>query len=109
MPYQPPIPERNKARQSTPGLQALVEAEKLTQIAITLPAAALVGWLAGAGLDSWLHQSWISVTGVLLGGIAGLIYVVRLAQATGKTVEREDGGPALDQSASQNGSRKKTE
>ena len=99
MPYQPPIPERKKKGKTTPGLQALVEAEKLTQIAITLPAAALVGWLVGAWLDAEFHQSWMTVTGILLGGIAGLVYVIRLAQAAGNTTE-QDTGPATGQDAS---------
>ena len=50
----------------------------MMQIAILLPASAFVGWLLGAWLDKALHQSWISLAGILLGGISGLVYVVRL-------------------------------
>jgi F0F1-type ATP synthase assembly protein I len=55
-----------------------VEAEKMMQIAVLLPSSAFVGWLIGAWLDKTLHQSWISLAGILLGGISGLVYVVRL-------------------------------
>jgi F0F1-type ATP synthase assembly protein I len=48
------------------------------QIAVLLPASAFVGWLIGAWLDKTFHQSWLSLAGILLGGISGLVYVVRL-------------------------------
>jgi hypothetical protein len=48
------------------------------QIAILLPASALVGWLAGEWLGHKLNQSWLPLAGILVGGILGLIYVVRL-------------------------------
>ncbi|HMD77490.1 MAG TPA: AtpZ/AtpI family protein [Terracidiphilus sp.] len=56
-----------------------MEAEKLMQIAILLPAAAFIGWLAGAWLDSRLHQSWIAIFGIVFGSISGLVGVVRMA------------------------------
>jgi ATP synthase protein I len=60
-----------------------VQAEKLMQIAILLPSAAFIGWLAGAWLDSRLHQSWIGIAGIVFGGISGLVYVIRLVMASG--------------------------
>ena len=51
------------------------------QIAILLPSSAFVGWLMGAWLDKVLHQSWISLVGILFGGISGIVYVVRLVMA----------------------------
>jgi ATP synthase protein I len=78
MPFNRPIPD-NKQRPRIPrGLASLVEAEKMMQIAILLPSSAFVGWLIGAWLDKTLHQTWISLAGILLGGISGLVYVVRL-------------------------------
>ncbi len=56
----------------------MVEAEKLLQIAILLPSAAIIGWLLGAWADGLLHQSWIGIVGMIFGGIAGLVYVIRL-------------------------------
>jgi ATP synthase protein I len=79
MPFHRPIPNSPKPQsKSSGGIKSLVEAEKLMQIAILLPASALVGWLAGAWLGHKLNQSWLPLAGILLGGILGLIYVVRL-------------------------------
>jgi F0F1-type ATP synthase assembly protein I len=83
MPYNRPIPDQKPARGNSGGMQTLIQAEKLTQIAVLLPSAAFIGWLAGAWLDSKLHQSWIGLAGIVFGGISGLVYVVRLVMATG--------------------------
>jgi hypothetical protein len=60
-----------------------MEAEKMLQIAFLLPAAAFVGWLAGAWADSLLHQSWIGLAGIVFGGVSGLVCVARMAIAAG--------------------------
>jgi len=79
MPFHRPIPDSQKPQsKSSGGVKSLVEAEKLIQIAILLPASALVGWLAGAWIGHKLNQSWPPLAGILVGGILGLIYVVRL-------------------------------
>ena len=65
------------------GIRTLVQAEKLMQIAILLPSAAFVGWLFGAWADKALHTDWLSIAGVAFGGIAGIVYVVRLVLTTG--------------------------
>jgi len=61
-----------------------VQAEKLMQIALLLPSSAFIGWLAGAWADRYFHQSWIGIAGCVFGGISGLVYVVRLALASGR-------------------------
>jgi hypothetical protein len=81
VPFNRPIPESKRPRRSPAAVDAWVQAEKLMQIAILLPAAAFIGWLAGAWLDSRLHQGWIAVFGVAFGGISGLVGVVRMAMA----------------------------
>jgi hypothetical protein len=90
MAFNRPIPESTKTPKTSGGtgannggIQTLVQAEKLTQIAVLLPSAAFIGWLAGAWLDGKLHQSWIGLAGILFGGISGLVYVVRLVMASG--------------------------
>jgi hypothetical protein len=35
----------------------------------------------GAGLDKALHQTWISLVGIIFGGISGIVYVVRMVMA----------------------------
>jgi uncharacterized membrane protein YfcA len=82
MPFNRPIPESKPPAGFSSALASLTEAEKLMQIAFVLPAAAFIGWLAGAWLDKHLHQEWIAVAGILFGGVAGLVYVVRLGLAS---------------------------
>jgi len=92
MPFNRPIPDSKPQSKSAGGIQTLVQAEKMMQIAILLPSAAFIGWLAGAWLDSKLHQSWIGLAGIVFGGISGLVYVVRLVMATGDgTAKSADG------------------
>lgn len=83
-----PNPEE-KPRKPQGALGAVVRAERLTQIAITLPAAVFVGWIAGAGLDKWLHQNWIYLAGLLLGAVAGFIQVFRLISDEGRQIDKE--------------------
>jgi hypothetical protein len=86
MPFNNPIPDRNREpapRKTSSGIDTLVQAEKLMQIAILLPSAAFIGWLFGAWADKGLHQTWISLAGLIFGGISGLVYVIRLVISTG--------------------------
>ena len=83
MAFNKPIPESKRSVASSGGMQTLVQAEKLTQIAVLLPSAAFIGWLAGAWLDGKLHQTWIGLAGIVFGGISGLVYVVRLVISSG--------------------------
>ena len=82
MPYHRPIPDPEPRRKTTSGIETLVQAEKLMQIAILLPSAAFVGWLLGAWADRALHLSWLGLAGMVFGGISGLVYVVRLVMST---------------------------
>ena len=80
VPYHNPIPEKKERSGGGSGLiEAWVQAEKLMQIALLLPSAGFIGWLAGYGLDRWLHQTWISGVGIVFGIIAGLVAVIRMA------------------------------
>ena len=54
-----------------------VQVGRYSQMGLMLPAGTVVGWLLGSALDRWLHTSWISVVGLLLGSAAGLIELVR--------------------------------
>ena len=83
VPYHNPIPERKQDGKNPQSggsfLGAWVQAEKMVQIALMLPCAGFIGWLAGYGLDRWLHQTWIGVAGAVFGIIAGLVSAVRMA------------------------------
>ena len=82
MPYNRPVSDSKSRKGSSSGIETLVQAEKLMQIAIMLPSAAVIGWLMGAWADSKLHTTWLSLIGIAFGGISGLVYVVRLVLAT---------------------------
>jgi ATP synthase protein I len=60
-------------------LGELVKAESMIQLAIALPAGCVIGWLVGDWLDRHFHQEWISITGILLGALAGFIQIFRTA------------------------------
>ena len=83
MAFNRPIPDSKPRTKTSSGIETLVEAEKLMQIAILLPSAAFIGWLGGAWADARLHQDWIGLAGMAFGGISGLVYVVRLVMASG--------------------------
>jgi len=94
MAFNRPIPESHRPEAGqrsklSSGLASLAEAEKMVQISILLPSSAFVGWLMGAGLDKLLHQTWISMVGILFGGVSGLVYVVRMVTA----IKPKHGGP----------------
>jgi F0F1-type ATP synthase assembly protein I len=54
-----------------------VQAARYSQLAFVFPAALIVGWLAGAALDRWLHTTWLYLAGLLLGIAAGFIELIR--------------------------------
>jgi ATP synthase protein I len=81
MAFNRPIPNSRPHAKLSSGIGAIAEAEKLMQIALLLPSAAVIGWLIGAWLDHKLHQSWIAIAGIVFGCISGLVYVIRMAMA----------------------------
>jgi len=89
MPFNNPIPEDKlppkPGKQSSSGLQSLVQAERLMQIAIVLPCALLIGWGAGWWVDNRFHTHWASIAGLLLGIAAGMVSAVRMALAAGNS------------------------
>jgi ATP synthase protein I len=91
MTFHNPIPDSKQPGKGSGFVDALVQAEKMIQVALVLPCAAFIGWLAGAWLDHHLHQKWISLVGIFFGGVAGLVYVVRLAvDAANRPEDGED-------------------
>lgn len=87
MAFNNPPPKKRKEKSDDGGLDTLLRAEKLTQIAFILPAAVFVGWALGALLDKWLHQKWIYLAGIVFGSVAGFIQIFRLVAASGKDVK----------------------
>jgi len=61
------------------GIHDLVKAESMVQLALAIPAGCLVGWAMGAWLDKHFHQNWMTVTGIVLGAVAGFLQIYRTA------------------------------
>lgn len=74
-----------RERKSSGMLRSVVQAERLIQLALVLPAATLIGWAIGLGLDHWLGRHWISIAGLVLGAIAGFVDVFRVVIRMAKT------------------------
>jgi F0F1-type ATP synthase assembly protein I len=55
----------------------VVTLARYSQLAFALPAATVVGWAIGYGLDKWLHTSFLYLVGLLLGIAAGFVELVR--------------------------------
>ncbi len=60
----------------------LVTIVRYSEIGFILPAAVLLGYLLGTGLDYWLHTTWIVVAGVMFGVISGFVSMIRMAMRT---------------------------
>jgi hypothetical protein len=90
MPFIRPIPNAKPDNKIRSGIAIWAQAEKMMQVALVLPSAAVIGWLAGAWLDIHLHTKWIGPVGIVFGGISGLVYAVRLGVAAGKAPSSDD-------------------
>lgn len=75
----PPLEPRQPKNPDGP-MASLVRAESLMQLALVIPAAVFIGWLAGVGLDHWLHTTWLYIVGLLLGAVAGFVQMIRVVR-----------------------------
>jgi F0F1-type ATP synthase assembly protein I len=73
------VPEGSPER---PKKNLLVQLANYSQLAFIFPAATVVGWLIGAGLDHWLHTTWLYLVGLILGIIAGFVELIRLVTSS---------------------------
>ena len=55
----------------------LASAARYTAIAMTLPAATLVGYAIGYQLDVWAHTRWFKIIFLLLGVGSGFLQLIR--------------------------------
>ena len=53
------------------------------QLGFIFPAATLVGWLIGRGLDHLLHTTWLYIPGLILGIVAGFVELIRMVSKSG--------------------------
>jgi F0F1-type ATP synthase assembly protein I len=56
-----------------------VQMGNYAQLAITFPAATVIGWLIGTALDRWLHTTWLYIVGLIIGIAAGFVELIRTA------------------------------
>lgn len=56
---------------------AWLQVGRFSQIAFALPAGTVAGWLLGSALDHWLHTTWLSIAGLILGTAAGFVELFR--------------------------------
>jgi F0F1-type ATP synthase assembly protein I len=103
MSFHRPIPDAKQRSKFSSGVETLVQAEKLMQIALLLPSAAFIGWLAGAWADHCFHTSWIGLAGIVFGGVSGLVYVVRLALTAEGDPRNVDESDSEDKAGDENG------
>jgi F0F1-type ATP synthase assembly protein I len=55
----------------------LLQIGTYAQLAVVFPAATVIGWLIGVGLDKWLHTDWLYIVGLLVGIAGGFVELVR--------------------------------
>jgi len=90
MPQDSPNPQPPPKRSAL--TQGIAGAERIMEIAFIMPAALVVGWLLGAGLDRLFHQHWIYIAGICFGFVAGFIEVLRSAIRYSNRSEKENRG-----------------
>jgi F0F1-type ATP synthase assembly protein I len=61
-----------------------VQLARYSQLAFIFPAATIAGWLIGAGLDRWLHTTWLYIVGLIFGIVAGFVELIRTAMSDSK-------------------------
>ena len=93
MPFHRPLPNSAPRSKLSTGVNAVVEAEKLLQLALMLPCAAVIGWFLGAWADKHFHQNWIAIVGVVFGAVSGLFYVIQMAIKTERNTRTGNGNP----------------
>jgi F0F1-type ATP synthase assembly protein I len=62
-------------------LKGYVNAESMVQLAVAIPAGCLIGWLLGSWLDRHFHTTWMSIAGVVLGAIGGIVRLITYASS----------------------------
>ena len=72
------VPPPKKTEDQRESKQSLwVQMARYSELAFIFPACTVAGWLAGVGLDRWLHTTWIYLVGLIVGIIAGFVELIR--------------------------------
>jgi F0F1-type ATP synthase assembly protein I len=78
-PSEPEETPESESRAEKRERKAWGQVAKYGELGFLLPACTFVGWAIGAGLDRWLGTKWITLTGVLVGIVAGFVQMIRVA------------------------------
>lgn len=70
-------PSDNSPGRDSSGRTNWAQVGNYAQLAFIFPAATIIGWLIGVGLDKWLHTTWIYIVGLILGIVAGFVELIR--------------------------------
>ncbi len=52
---------------------------RYSEIGFIIPAAVLLGLIAGKLLDHYLHTTWIYIVGLIFGAVVGFVQMIRIA------------------------------
>lgn len=74
-----PFPQKNDREKNI-----WLQIGRYSYLALALPACAVAGLIVGMALDRWLKTSWITLTGLVLGCIAGFVELTRAIMQMGK-------------------------
>ena len=88
------------------GVDAIVQAEKLLQVALVLPCAALIGWFIGAWADKHFHQTWIAIAGIVFGAVSGVVYLIRMALMAERGTRNQNSSPNRSEEGNDNNSQR---
>ena len=62
----------------------LVTLARYSEIGFIIPAAVLLGFFLGKGLDYWLQTKWLYLVGLLFGAVVGFTQMIRMAMSSSK-------------------------
>jgi len=106
MPFHRPVKNSDSGSRMSSGVDAIVQAEKLLQVALVLPCAAVVGWLIGAWADKHFHQTWIAIAGIVFGAVSGVVYLIRMALMAERSTRNENSAQNRSGEGNDNNSQK---
>ncbi|MEO6923695.1 MAG: AtpZ/AtpI family protein [Bryocella sp.] len=70
---------QDEQKKPSSAVRSFGQVEQMVQLAIALPAACLIGWLAGAWLDKHFGTTWCGLAGIGVGAVAGFVQLYTTA------------------------------
>jgi F0F1-type ATP synthase assembly protein I len=62
---------------------------RYSEIGFMIPAAVLVGYFFGRLADYFLHTHWLHLVGIIFGGVAGFVSMIRRALSASADEDEE--------------------